>query len=291
MMELASGMADAMRVSDGFASDAEAAAYWAEDTALVPTEERTYPGALGQDQRARLYRGGSDGPLILYIHGGGWTGGSIDLNERACQLLADRAGVDIVSISYRLAPERPYPAGLDDCRAALHHFRDQFAARPIVLTGASAGANLALALALDEPIAGLILFYGVFGSDMETTSYREFAEGYGFTRQRMAELFDLYDPEGRRGTEPRLCPLHASDIQVSALPPTYILAAECDVLRDDSVALARRLATAGREHQLHIEPGVTHGFINRGRLVPAADRCLAQAAAFLNTIEIEENAE
>jgi acetyl esterase len=99
----------------------------------------------------------------------------------------------------------------------------------------------------------------------------------------MRELFDLYDPGMRRHSEPRIVPLCApvADIRAAALPPTAIIAAELDVLADDSRALAGMLKAAGVPHRLHVEPGVTHGFINRGRLVPSADACLDRAATFL----------
>lgn len=282
---LAEGIREAQRVHEGFASEPEAAAYWAKGADWVPTEDRTYKGAAGQEQAARLYRGGGRGPVVLYVHGGGWAGGSIALNERACQVLARDAGCDVVSVSYRLAPAHPYPAGLEDCRAALAAFRTAFPGRAFALAGASAGANLALALALDEEAAGLVLFYGVYGNDLTTGSYTSFATGYGFTRDRMAELFQLYDPEGWRDSDPRICPLRAGDDQLRRLPPACLVAAGLDVLRDDTLALARRLAALDAPHLLEVEPGVTHGFINRGRHVPAADACLSRAARFLSELE------
>lgn len=282
-MEFAEGMAEASRLNDTMAESNEAAAFWAEGMPNAPFEDDTYSGADGQPQAARLYRG-AGGPVVLYIHGGGWVGGSIAMNERACRALAHHAQADVVSISYRLAPDHPFPAGLEDCRAALRHYRPQFGNDPIILAGASAGANLALALALDEEVAGLLLFYGLFGADLTTSSYDTYAEGFGLDRARVAEILDLYDPTGQRATDPRVCPLTAADDMLAKLPPSLLLAAEHDVLRDDSVKLARRLTALGRPHDLHIEPGVTHGFINRGRLVPAADRCLEQAAAFLTAL-------
>lgn len=282
-MKFSEGMEEAIRLYDQMGDTDAAAAFWAEGMPITKIEDLTYPGAAGQIQAARLYRG-AGGHVVLYIHGGGWVGGSIAMNERACRAFAGHAAADVVSISYRLAPEHPYPAGLEDCRAALNHFRPLFGNDPIILAGASAGANLALALALDEQVAGLILFYGVFGADLGTESYRAYGEGFGLSGARVAEIFDLYDPGKVRHDDPRLCPLNASDTQLAALPPSFLLAAEYDVLRDDTLALGRRLKRLDRPHELHVEPGVTHGFINRGRLVPAADNCLERASRFLTAL-------
>lgn len=283
-MQFAEGMKEAMRINDELGE--AGAAFWAEGIETVPTEDGVYEGAAGQRQALRRYHGGGAGPVVFYIHGGGWVGGSIAMNERACQHLA-RAGFDVVSVSYRLAPEYPYPAGLEDCRAALRDLRLENEGRPVVLAGASAGANLAMALAFDEPCDGLLLFYGVFGDDTATESHRAYGEGFGLSSARVTEIFALYDPDGARVTDPRVCPLAATDDALAALPRTLLLVAEMDVLRDDSIALARRLAKLGVDHDLLVEPGVTHGFINRGRLVPAADACLDRAARFLSTLKEE----
>ncbi len=131
-----------------------------------------------------------------------------------------------------------------------------------------------------------MLFYGVFGADLDTESYRHYAEGPGLTRTRMAELFDMYDPGGRRHADPLIAPLAADP--PAGLPPCCLIAAEHDVLLDDSRAMHRALVAAGPAATLHVEPGVTHGFINRGRLVPAANAALARAAGFVRTLHSSE---
>jgi acetyl esterase len=268
--------------------DAAAATFWAEGARHVADiRDLTFEGAAGQAQAARLYRSREGRtPVLLYIHGGGWSGGSIALNERAARELAAESGWSVVSISYRLAPAHPYPAGLDDCRAALAWLRREGPALDldtdrIAIGGASAGANLAMATALAEKqqgLAKLLLFYGVFGADFSTPSYERFAAGPGLTRERMQHLFSLYDPQGQRDREPLITPLLAD---LAGLPPTMLIAAECDVLCSDSERMADALTRAGVETSLHIEPGVTHGFINRGRLLPAATAALHRAAGFL----------
>jgi acetyl esterase len=284
----AEGMEAAIRRHEGFASDDEAAAFWAEGAPAVPVSDHVYPGGSGQPQAVRLYRGGasSPSPVLLYVHGGGWQGGSIALNEAACRALAADSGWTVASISYRLAPAHPYPAAEQDCAAALRWLREQATALEIdagriAVGGTSAGANLAMALALTRlqpSLAGLVLFYGVFGADFETGSYRTFAEGFGLTRARMQTMFELYDPAGRRDRDPLVTPLLGD---LAGLPPAAVIAAELDVLRDDSLAMAAAMRAAGVPVLLHVEPGVTHGFINRARMVPAAAASLARAAGFL----------
>jgi acetyl esterase len=293
MMKFADGMEAVHRIEETFASEAEATAYWAEAAPRVPFEDKVYPGADGQSQRARLYRGDPGAPVLLYIHGGGWCGGSIALNDPVCRGITAETGWNVVSISYRLAPVHPYPAGQNDCLAAWNWLAAELGRlglrhAPIALGGASAGANLALATCLagsEGTASALVLFYGVFGSDLNTDSYHTYQNGPGLTRARMAELFEMYDPGQLRETDPLIAPLLSDDL--SALPPTCLIAAEHDVLLDDSRQLAARLYGAGTSHEFHIETGVTHGFINRGRLVPAARHAISRAANFLSTLELK----
>lgn len=279
-----------MAVQDEFADDAAAVAYWRVGAPDVATTDLTYPGGAGQAQAARIYRANADGPMpaLLYIHGGGWTGGSIDINDRAARMLAHHSGCHVFSVSYRLTPEHPFPAGLDDCAAALTWLRENGADHGIDVSriaagGASAGANLAMALALAKTgeLGALLLFYGVFGCDFETDSYQTYADGFGLTRARMVDLFAMYDPGGQRENNALITPLKATEL--AGLPPSWMVAAEHDVLRDDTVAMANAMTAAGVVVESHTEPGVTHGFINRGRLVPAADAALVRSAAFLKT--------
>ncbi|KUF11545.1 alpha/beta hydrolase [Pseudoponticoccus marisrubri] len=307
MSGLAEGMREAMQVAEGFADPDAAADFWAVGSVDAETCNLVYPGADGVDRAARLYRRAkfrernlqipstefvpAEGALLLFIHGGGWTGGSIALNERACRALAVQSGATVISLSYRLAPAHPFPAALEDIRAGLHWLLRGgagVAAGRIALAGASAGGNLALATALsapEVPLAALLLFYPVTDDDFDSDSYRRHAEGFGLTRARMQALFAAYDPGGRHRQDPRVVPLRGD---LSRLPPVGLFAAERDVLADDSRKLAAALAAAGVPHHLHVEPGVTHGFINRGRLIPAADACLSRAARWLaQTLQTE----
>lgn len=193
----------------------------------------------------------------------------------------------MAAITYRLAPESPYPAGLEDCENSLIWLQENAAdlgldLRRVVLAGASAGGNLALSTALksDISIAGLLLFYGVFGADFATESYAEFDENPPvLPRSRMMALFEMYNPGGQHDLDPMITPLGGDH---AGLPPCCLIAAELDVLRSDSEMLHDRLLASGVTSNLHIEPGVGHGFINRGRLLPGANNSLSVAAEFVS---------
>jgi|GEM_PF-5859194 len=285
-MNLAPGIEEVHRISDTFADQTEAAAYWMEGAQDVHSiEDLTYPGGAGQDQRFRLYRAhDSDAPLMIFIHGGGWVGGTIEMNERASRCIAN-AGWHVASLSYRLAPANPFPAGLDDCIAAVRYLQSanlpNIDSARIAIGGASAGANLSLATAMELPrdtFAALLLYYGVYGNTVETETHALYQNGPGITRDRVAEIYDLYDPGGTYRNDARLAPLLGD---LTGLPPVLNVAAEIDVLRSENEALVAALTAAGVEVDAWTEPGVTHGFINRGRLVPVADAALQRSADWL----------
>lgn len=256
----------------------EAAAFWNEGLPEIAVEGHRIDGVA-----VNLYRPTTnpDAPTLLYIHGGGWAVGSVAQNEPAIRALALGSGWNVAALTYRLAPEHPYPAGLDDCLTVA----DWLAAsgRPWAVSGTSAGANLAIAAALarrDAPgLSAMVLFYGVFGADLDTSSYAAFGDGrFGLSRERMANFFAMYDPAGARSHDPLITPLLGD---LAGLPPTWLVAAGLDVLHDDTMAMHRKLQAAGVETRLRVEPGCVHGFVNRGRIVRAARDSLAEAATFL----------
>lgn len=278
-----------------------AARFWSEESAdMHSVAEFDYPGAGGQPQRIRLYRASADTrPTFIYVHGGGWVEGSIDLNDSAARALARDSGRHVVSISYRFAPEHPYPAALSDCIAAVRWLKEDKGLKEdkaakeltqhldlerLAIGGASAGANLALATALSLPpttFDALVLFYGVFDDDMSVQSYSEHRDGPGITQTRIEHIFKAYDPQNNRQTDPLIRPLHAD---LHGLPPAIIAAAEIDVLRSENEKLAERMQAAGVEVTAWVEPGVTHGYINRGRMLPAARNSLNRAARALAAV-------
>ena len=294
---LASGMEEVLAEEARLAKldISEAEKFWMEGAARMHAIDDFYhPGAAGQQQRIRLYRATTDKqPTLIYIHGGGWIGGSIELNESAARAMAAKSGRHVVSISYRFAPTNPYPAALSDCIAAVQWL--QSGDGPVELTrhlnlqqlsigGASAGANLALATALSLPhstFEALVLFYGVFNDDMSVPSYTEYPDGPGMTRARMEMLFEAYDPDYVRRADRLVTPLKAD---LDGLPHTIVAAAEIDVLRSENELLAERLQSTGVDVSTWVETGVTPGIINRGRLLPAARDTLARAAEVLASI-------
>ena len=264
---------------------------WNVDLPEMAAEAFDLPGLAGAPPiPARMFTPSDALPgCILYIHGGGWVLCDIKTHERTIRLLAREARTRVLAIDYRLAPEHPFPAPLEDCQAAWRWLAAAGIDGPLAIAGDSAGANLALSVILREgelmrsvPQAGL-LFYGIFSSDLDSPSYRRFAEGYGLTRQDMRRFFDCYVP----GTGPdstRFDPLVqqvASSVAVLArLPPLFLNAAGLDVLLCDTLDLAARLREAGASFELAMHEGVHHGFLQFSARLEEARRAIGLAADF-----------
>jgi len=227
--------------------------------------------------------------IIFFIHGGGWAFCNLRTHERFMRVLCNETGKTLVGVHYRLAPEHPYPAALNDVVSA---FRTMLASRdslglpegPVIVAGDSAGGNLALALMLHEvdarrelPAGGL-LFYGVFGRDFTTPSYQIYAEGELLTEAVVRQLWNWYDPHGAAEDDPLAVPLAATDEQLRQLPPLFLLAAEMDPVASDTVNLKIRLDALGRADILRIEPGVIHGYLQMTATLEAAQRSTTAAA-------------
>lgn len=200
--------------------------------------------------------------LIVLIHGGGWTFGSPASHARFSRLLARDAGARVLVPDYRLAPEHPAPAAIDDILSVLAEIEE-----PIVLCGDSAGANIALAAALEHRhgIAMLSLLYGCFAPIFDTGSHRSNGCGrFGLSTARMRWYWNNWqgpDPD------PRSAPLYAT---LEGLPRCHLVAATLDCLCDDTLLLAGRLAEAHVPTRLDIIAGVVHGFLQMTtRLEPA----------------------
>jgi acetyl esterase len=238
------------------------------------------PGMIatpGGDRPTRRMRPpGTCGPgRILFLHGGGWTFGNLDSHARTMAILARASRTELLAIDYRLAPEHPHPAAVDDAEAA---FSALAAEGPVVLAGDSAGANIALGLAVrlrekGGPMpAGLCLFYGCFAPIFDTASHRAFGTGLILTTERMQWYWNNW--LGDRAASPESAPLTAS---MTGMPPTYLAAAGLDPLLDDSNLMAASLSRAGVRTTYDVFPGVPHGFLQFTRLLPAARTALATA--------------
>ncbi|HET6878644.1 MAG TPA: alpha/beta hydrolase [Pirellulales bacterium] len=238
----------------------------------------------------RVYTPAGTGPLagLVYFHGGGWVIGSIDTHDGLCRSIANAAGCVVISVEYRLAPEHPYPAAVDDAYAATCWVVENAATlnvdpARIAVGGDSAGGNLAAVTALvardrgGPKLALQILLYPIADNDLNTSSYRDFAEGHLLTRDAMAWFFDHYVAEHAARGQPYVSPLRAESHR--GLPPALIITAECDPLCDEGNAYARRLEAAGVPVKWSCYAGMIHGFIRRHKLLPAGRQALGEIAA------------
>jgi acetyl esterase len=248
---------------------------------------------------ARLYTpagAASPLPVLLYMHGGGWVVGSIATHEPFCRLLCEAAGIQILAIDFRLAPEYPFPAGLNDTLAAWHWLVDHAEEiggdqRRLALGGDSAGANLAavcanrLSAAGDvQPAAQLLLFPVTDHPSAGHPSYTEYAIGCGLDASVMCWFWDQY-LSGVSPADPHISPLRLEN--VPSLPPTLVATAEHDPLRDEGIAYADKLRTAGANvTHLHY-PDMHHNFpVHPGTVArfPQSVEALVQFAEWLKLV-------
>jgi acetyl esterase len=263
----------------------------APEVSLAAVEDHHLPGPAGPVP-VRVYRpeGPEPQPALVFFHGGGWVIGSLDTHDGPCRDLARRARCTVVSVDYRLAPEHPFPAGLDDAFAALCAVAEKGPSWGIdparlAVGGDSAGGNLAAAAALRARSRGgpalrfQLLVYPVTDADFERPSYRDHAEGFFLTRDAMRWFWDHYVPDPAARRHPHAAPLHAPDL--TGLPATYVLTAEYDPLRDEGEAFAERLREAGVPVACTRGEGMIHGFFSMTTLSPRADALFEEAARAL----------
>jgi acetyl esterase len=253
--------------------DLRAAAFAWRPPLPVRQTDRFLPGPGGEIP-ARLYEPDGaphPGPLLVYFHGGGFVQGGIETHDASCRLLCHHAGVRVLSVEYRLAPEDPFPAAVDDALAAYAHVAgaaETFGADPtrLALGGDSAGGNLAAVTAhavrddADLPDAAFqLLLYPVTDVAHDYESERTFAEGFFLTKHNMDWYRDRYVPEPALRGDPRVSPLLADTF--AGLPPAYVAVSLADPLRDEGEAYAQRLAEAGVPVAVQRHP-LLHGFFN-----------------------------
>lgn len=221
-------------------------------------------GTANGPLRARHYSPGRKAPLTVYLHGGGFVIGDLDTHDEPCRILCRHAGVHVLSIDYRLAPEHPFPAGLDDARAALAWAKANAGAlgadpERVAVGGDSAGANLAAVIARDA--AAQLLIYPPTDGMTARPSYQLFGKGFTLTAADRKAFHHYYcDGTGVAANDPRIAPLHARDL--AALPPALVVTAGYDLLRDEGEAYAAALEAAGVKVRAHRFPGLAHGFIH-----------------------------
>jgi acetyl esterase len=263
----------------------------------LPNKVETRDVAISGPLTARLYtppRGSETLPVLVYLHGGGWVAGSVATHDPFCRLLSEAAGVIIASVEYRLAPEHPHPAALEDTLVAVHWAANNAAqwggdAARLALGGDSAGAHLAAvaanrlsATAGAPALHALMLLYVVTDHPSANhLSYTENATGYGLEANLMRWMWEQYAPGGSPD-DPDVSPLRLQEL--APLPPTLVATAEYDVLRDDGIAYAEKLGAAGVAVTHMHAPDMHHNFpVHPGTVArfPQSDAALTRIAGWL----------
>ncbi len=242
--------------------------------------------------KIRIYRDTMEKtPCIVYFHGGGWVIGDLDTHDTICTQLAAETGYAVISVDYRLAPENPFPAPIDDCYDGLcwiaaNAVELNIDPEKIAVAGDSAGGNLAAAACIkardqgQPAIAFQALFYPVTDVNFDTGSYHENAEGYFLTREGMQWFWDHYIGQGEANRKnPLAAPLQASDF--SGLPAAQIMTAEFDPLRDEGESYARALSDAGVAVEVKRYDGMIHGFFGATDVTQGARDAMADAVRAL----------
>ena len=240
----------------------------------------------------RIYRPSPDAdlPVVVYLHGGGWTIGTLEQYDPVMRQVANAANAIVVAPEYRLAPEHPFPAPLDDCWQALCWTAKNTSTfgghgDRLAVMGDSAGGNLSAVCALQARDAGgpdlalQVLVYPVTDCDFTTASYRENRDGYLLTEDEMRWFFHCYTRGDIDPTDWRISPLRARE--VSGVAPALVLTAEYDPLRDESEAYARRLAEAGVAVEEHRYVGMVHTFFGLSAAFDASRDAIDRAGIAL----------
>lgn len=228
-------------------------------------------------------------PVLLYLHGGGFTVGSVNTHDSLCRHLAHLAHCAVLSVDYRLAPEHLFPTAVDDAWDGLQWLHQHALAlgldpAHIAIGGDSAGGTLSLVTAIQARDAGLplalqVLFYPGCTAHQDTPSHKTFAHGFVLEEPAITWFFGQYLRTPADRDDWRFAPLNASDVE--GVAPAWFGLAECDPLVDEGVLMADRLRLAGVAVDLDIYRGVTHEFIKMGRAIPEALRAHQDAARAL----------
>jgi acetyl esterase len=260
--------------------------------ALPRIEDIRIPGPAGEIP-ARIYApraGGAPLPVVAYFHGGGWVQGDLETHHGLCARLARHAGVLVVAVEYRLAPEHKFPAAVEDCLAAYRWLRSHgpdLGGDParVAVAGDSAGGNLSavvsqLAAAGGTPVPTCqVLIYPAVDFSLETDSHRELADGHVIPRDRIAWYTEQYLRGEADKADLRASPLRAP--RLAGQPPAMIVTAGFDPLRDEGRAYGERLREA-RVEVVHREfPGQIHAFVSLTKAIPQGMACTLEVAEYL----------
>ena len=259
---------------------------------LPRVEDLQVPADDGAPLPARLYSSGDGAPgVLLYLHGGGFTVGSVETHDILCRELAALSGWAVLSLGYRLAPAHRFPAAVEDAWAGLRWLAAQrtalgLAGAKLAVGGDSAGGTLATVNAIRARDAGLpvalqLLFYPGTAARQDSDSHRRYGRGLVLEAAHIEYFFGQYIDEPDRD-DWRFAPLNAPDVE--GVAPAWFGLAECDPLYDEAIAYADKLRAAGVPVELEVWRGVTHEFIKMGRALPEAREAHAAAArALANT--------
>jgi acetyl esterase len=259
------------------------------DVAVGRIENLTIPGP-GGDLRARVYAPVAAvglQPTLVYFHGGGFVAGGLESHDGLCRLFTAEGGFKVIAVDYRLAPEHPWPAAVDDAWAAFQWVEANAAdlgvdGGRVAIGGDSAGATLSaiitqLAKAKTKPkIAYQMLLFPGTQVGAETSSLHEFAVGYFLERKTIEYFNSLYVPAGTDRNSPKVSPLRAKDF--SGLPPAYVMLGGYDPLHDEGLAYAEKLKAAGGQVTIADYAGMVHCFIYLQTILPQAHEAVAEAA-------------
>ena len=257
---------------------------------VATIDNRTITARDGAQIPVRIYTPVGEGPfpIIVYYHGGGWVLNNLNTCHASCTLLAEKTNSVVVSVEYRLAPEFKFPTPLFDAYDAFYWVKNEaekLRGNGIVsVAGDSAGGNLATGVALLAKEANIqidtqILLYPVTDLSYDSHSYETYAENYGLDRDVMKWFGDLYIRVPEDAHNPLLAPIRAD---VTGLPPTFLVVAENDVLRDEGLAYAKKLQQSGVVVQQSIASGLVHSYFTKNDVFEEEiDETIEEIARFL----------
>lgn len=245
-----------------------------------------------QNINIRIYRPSNAPllPVVIYFHGGWFNAGSLESHDRPLRKLANLSEAIIIAVDYRLAPEYPFPTGLNDSYNALLWVLDNAKKLGVdmnrfSIAGDSAGAALATVVtrrAIQDnlpKISAQVLVYPVTDASLNTQSWKEFKDGPVLNYDGAVEAWNAYLPSDVDRNNPDASPLYANNI--SDMPSTLLIAAEYDPLRDEAIQYADKLRKAGVNVQYSLYKGMVHGFFQMGGIIDEGNHAIAETAKFL----------
>lgn len=262
---------------------------------LARVDDREIPGRAGK-VLLRIYTPIGSGPFagVVYFHGGGFVLGDLDTHDPLCRQIAARAGAVVCAVQYRLAPEHPFPAAIEDAESAGRWFLAHAEglgvdARRLFIMGDSAGGTLATVTAMalrdqrSPSVRGQVLIYPITDHvEAGSPSYDAFGEGYGLTREDMRWFIRHYAGGPAHATDPRVCPLRMPTLR--GQPPAFVLTAEYDILRDEGERYVDRLREDGVDVTAERAAGLHHGFIRLLGVLEESGQWIDRIAAWMRRI-------